>query len=55
MNSQRYPMQHAGVLLLGTIVCLSGTAQMTQVEHHPAAKLAFVGSVPAGTTFDARL
>ena len=55
MNDTLQVIQQAGVLLLGTALCLSGAARVTQAELRPAARVAFVGSVPAGTTFDARL
>lgn len=55
MNGKQRPIQQTGVLILGTVLCLSGAARVTQAEHRPAVRMAFVGSVPAGSTFDARL
>lgn len=48
-------LQPIAVLVLGTAVCLSGTPFVAQSAQSFPQRLAFVGSVPAGTTFDAQL
>lgn len=55
MDMKLHPIRKAGGILLGTVLCLNGTTHAIQAENRLPQQVAFVGTVPAGTTFDARL
>jgi hypothetical protein len=55
MHANASSIQRAIVFLLGTAVVLNGSSHLTYADNAPPNRIAFVGSVPTGTTFNAQL
>jgi hypothetical protein len=55
MNASTGSVQRAIVLLASTAIVLNSSTHLTHADSLPPNRIAFVGTVPAGTTFNAQL